>query len=422
MRRSLSLAATGLIMGIPLFSVFAPVALADTITSGIYENTSFTMGNEWTAAGTYDDGIPEISQGNTAGIVTLDAYDDTKDIHSFTWTGSISTATVTVDFWNQPTDSSGAITGTATQVGSLTLSGTGGTVQVPVTGANGISFTIDATSGPGQIYISSMVGDPFDLTGTPSSVQGNVTTGEIDFQQPSWWNSGSSTGTSSPSSSVSTSGPTLVQVYYPPAPDWPSIEQGIANDIINSTPTVDAPPSTTGTITASATVTVSNPTPPAQVVAPSITGVPVEPTVAATSYDFSSQNDINSISIPTSSSKPFGISDPLSGLTYSVGTPVPGSAAAAGLAPVIPAGTTPLPAISAPTGGTTGAPTYEGSTALLGSVVTPNISQQNGAGPVPAPPASGAIVAPSPTLSSSGVPIPSISSGSSTGPSYNVSN
>lgn len=410
----------------PLAFLFSPlVAYADSIFNGVYEQTTVYVGNEWTATGSYDDSLPEENSGDTYGIYTYDSYDDTKYISSFELQGTIGSSTINVTLWNQPTDSSGAATAAPTQVGTMTVHSAqmGQQLSVSVSNANAISFGISAVGGPGQVYLSNLWGVAFDLTGTPSTVQGNVSAGEIAFAQPTWWNSyfatTGTTGTSTPSTVISTSGPTTINVYgWPSPPDWPVIEQGIANDIINDIPPVPAPPSGSSAITQSTGLSVQSPGSPPAIATPAITGVPQDPIIAATSYNFSDSADESAISVPTSGSQPFSIGDPLSGLSYTSGYPIPGSSPFSPYQPATSGAGVALPVLSPPALATSGYPVYQGSTSLLGTMVTPSLYSGSGSGPAPAPPASGTSLAPAPTITASSAPSPSLYSGSVTGPSY----
>ena len=405
---------------VPLLLIaMTETAFAASITNGIlYEDNG--PAQEWTGPGTYDDGVPEMDSADPQGYIMQDAYDDTKMLSSYEIDGTLNNSTLTVTYYDVSTDSSGAVLGSST-IGTATISASqlGTKISVP-SGTNALAFTVNATDGPGQVYLHYLWGDPYDLTGTPSSVQGNVSAGEEIFSVPSWW--GNDMGSSTPTSSITAPSGATINVYgCPNPPNWDAIEQGIANDIINSIPPVDPPPSDTGSVTASTGISPPALVDPSPVQDVPVTGVPVSPVIGSTSYDFTDSGDTNAIPIPTTDSQPFNINDPMEGLTYSTSIPIPGSTPASSLQPATSGSGTPLPTIAAPSSGAN-YPIYSGDTSLLGSLVVPTAQSGSTSGPTPAPPSSGSTVDPVPSVS--GVPrsAPSIDGTSSSGPSYNYLN
>lgn len=410
MRRRDFLKASGFL--IPLF-VFA--LLVQQVHAATTYTKSLDIGNIWTQSGTYDDSLVE--QGYTNNEIMNDTSDNSIMFHDFQVNASLdSTATVTVSFWNIQLSGGSYINGTPTLLGSETLSSSQIGTEVPVpsayTNANGISIdaTETASSGSGWFYLHETWGDA-------TSYSSN---GEVLYDTPSYATSTSTPPTTTPITSVTGAGTVNVYSVETP-PDWSAIEQGTADDIINDIPPVDSPPSGSNAITVSSQLSITPPAAQQSISTPVINNVPsAPPETGATNFDFTDSGDTSAIAVPTTDSKPFSISDPMAGMTYSTSIPVPGSAPDASMVPVSPGGSTPVPNISVPVASS--GPAYVGSTALLGSVPLPSGAASAGGGPTPsvASPASTGTPSPTPGGSTS-LPQFSFGVGSSPTPLYNYS-
>ncbi|SDW82148.1 hypothetical protein SAMN04489725_11612 [Alicyclobacillus hesperidum] len=346
--------------------------LSNTVFAGGYQSgtvwyTGVYMGNEFNGSGTYDDGLMS-NYGYENNEFMQDALDDTKMIHSVVVEGEWGAGvTVTLGLWNIQTDSSGNVIGTPTEVGTQTVTPSEIGQRISLSQAvNAISIqaTVTSSTSNGYFYLYKMFGDVTQYT--PS--------GESIFNVPPFAN----TPVTTPVTSVSSAG--VVNVYsVQTPPNWPVIEQGIADDIISEIPAIPDPPSGSDAISISSQLQISIPNSYPELSTPVITGIPDSPPeTGAVSFDFSDSGDTSSIAVPTSDSKPFSIKDPLAGLTHSTGIPTPGDAPNTSMVPTTPQGNTPLPKNNPPDIGT--APSYSANTASLGILPSPA-----GSGIIPMP-------------------------------------
>lgn len=410
-----------LMAGVPLLFLSINVVMADSISSGVYYQTSVYVAAEWTGPGNWT------SPSNSTGLITYDGYDDTKYISSLVMAGTLNGADVTISWYNAVTNSSDQLL-SSTYLGAITITQSmiGTKISSPYSNANALNMQVTQNeSNSGQVRVSDLYGAAYDLTGTSSSIQGDVSSGHIVFSAPSWWgNDVTPPATSPPTTTPITtvSGANIVNVYsVQTPPDWTAIEQGTADDIINDIPPVTSPPSGSNAITVSSQLSIAPPEATQIISTPPVNNVPaIPPETGATNFDFSDAGDTSAIAVPTTDSKPFTITDPMAGLTFSTSIPVPGSAPDSSMVPVIPGGSTPVPTIAVPV--PSSGPSYIGSTALMGSIPVPEGAASTGGGPVPALTSPATITTPTPSPGGSeSVPLYSAGGASSPIPLYNYS-